>query len=157
VKPTVYIETTIVSYLSARPSTDVVVAGHQQATHRWWRTRRREFELYCSQFVLDEAAQGDAGAARRRLRLLRGVPLLTASEEVQALAGRLIRPGGIPAEAAIDALHIAVAAVHGVGYLLTWNQRHIANAQKRNNLAAACAAEGFELPVICTPDGLMGD
>lgn len=156
-KPTVYVETTIVSYLSARPSGDVIVAGHQQATQRWWRSRREAFQLYCSQFVLDEAAMGDAGAARRRLRLLRGLPLLSASPAVQRLARKLIRPGGIPAAASLDALHVAVAAVHGIDYLLTWNQRHIANAQKRNNLAATCAAEGFTLPIICTPDELMGD
>lgn len=150
-----YVETTIVSYLSARKSADVIVVGHQQATRKWWRLRRPEFQLYCSQFVLDEAAQGDTDAARRRLRLLRQLPVLAASLAVQMLARKLIRSGGIPREAGIDALHIAVATVHGIDYLLTWNQRHIANAQKRNNLAAACAAEGFELPVICTPEELM--
>ena len=156
-KDKLYIETTVISYLAARRSTDVVVAGHQKTTRNRWRLRRHEFDRYGSQFVLDEAAQGDAIAARRRLRLLRDFPLLAATEAVQHLARRLIRPGGIPREADRDALHIAVAAVHGMDYLLTWNQRHIANAQNRNNLSATCAAEGFELPIICTPEELMGD
>jgi hypothetical protein len=156
VKDRVYIETTVVSYLTARRSSDIVVAGHQRTTWNWWRLRRNHFELHCSQFVLDEAAQGDPIAARRRLRILRDFPLLTATEAVQDLARRLIRSGGIPPEADRDALHIAVATVHGMDYLLTWNQRHIANAQNRNNLSATCTAEGFELPIICTPEELMG-
>ena len=156
-KNKVYIETTVISYLTARRSSDVVVAGHQKTTRNWWRLRRDQFEIYGSQFVLDEAVQGDPIAARRRLRLLRDFPLLAATQAVQDLARRLIRPGGIPREADRDALHIAVAAVHGIDYLLTWNQRHIANAQNRNNLSATCAAEGFELPIICTPEELMGD
>lgn len=155
-KDKVYIETTVISYLTARRSSDIVVAGHQRTTWNWWRLRRNHFELHCSQFVLDEAAQGDPIAARRRLRILRDFPLLTATEAVQDLARHLVRSGGIPPEADRDALHIAVATVHGMDYLLTWNQRHIANAQNRNNLSATCAAEGFELPIICTPEELMG-
>lgn len=156
-KNKVYIETTVISYLTARRTSDVVVAGHQKTTRNWWRLRRNRFQIYCSQFVFDEAEQGDPIAARRRLKILRNFPLLAATEAVQDLARRLIRSGGIPREADRDALHIAVAAVHEMDYLLTWNQRHIANAQNRNNLSATCAAEGFELPIICTPEELMGD
>lgn len=156
-KPKVYIETTIVSYLAARPSRDVIVAGHQQITHDWWEKRREGFELYASQMVADEAGRGDASLARNRLDLLRPLPVLDTNDEARALARALIERGPMPKQEPEDALHIAVAAVHGMHFLLTWNCAHIANAQMQLAMYETCLSEGFELPRICTPTELMGE
>ena len=151
----VYLETTIISYLTARPSRDIQIRAHQEATRRWWRTRRREFRLFVSPLVLDESASGDAGAARRRLRLLRGIPLLALSDPVTRVSDSLVSRGAVPREAEVDAVHVALAAVHRMEYLLTWNCRHIAKATKRVEIEEICREQGFEPPVICTPDEML--
>ena len=115
--PRVYIETTIVSYLTARPSRDIILAAHQQITDEWWHDRRTHFDLYTAQPVIDEAAEGDAEFARQRLEKLAPLPLLDITEEVSILAERLIREGPLPKKAAVDAVHIATATVHGMDYL----------------------------------------
>ena len=157
VKPKVYIETTIVSYLIARPSRDLIVAAHQQITREWWDLRRMEFDLFVSRLVIQEASAGDQEAAQRRLAELDPILLLAFTEDALSLAGDLARRGILPETAAANALHIAVAAVHGMDYLLTWNCRHIANARMRHVVEATCALRGYEPPVICTPEELMGD
>ncbi|MBX7104739.1 MAG: type II toxin-antitoxin system VapC family toxin [Gemmataceae bacterium] len=153
----VYLETTIPSYLTAWPSRDLIVAGHQQVTREWWRTRRSEFELCISQFVIDEASVGDAEAARERLVILSPLPLLDVSDAVVTLASAILQSGVIPTKAARDAAHIAVSAVHAVDFLLTWNCAHIANAQIIKKVQAICTEQGFPCPVICTPEELMGN
>jgi hypothetical protein len=153
----VYLETTVVSYLVARPSRDLRVAAHQQATAEWWTQRRQEFELFVSQLVVEEAAQGDKEAAGRRLRHIEGIHLLGLSEASLALAERLLADAAVPAEAEEDALHIAIAAVHGMDYLLTWNFRHIANAAVRSRIEATCFESGYDAPIICTPEELLED
>ena len=145
-----YIETSVVSYLTAWPSRDLVRAAHQQVTREWWATRA-SFELHISQFVLDEAAAGDAVAAAERLEALRDLPLLDVTEDVILLATDLVAGGGLPAKARVDALHVAVATVHGMDFLLTWNCTHIANAATRGTIEELCRAAGFEPPIICTP------
>jgi hypothetical protein len=150
-----YIETTFVSYLTARPNRDLIVAGHQQITHDWWDTRRAEFELCVSQLVLQEAGEGDPQAAQERLDVLAKITLLEINEHAVALAEELVQAGALPAKAENDALHIAVAAVHRVPYLLTWNCRHLANAAMRTRIEAACSSKGYRAPVICTPEELM--
>lgn len=149
-KQTLYVETTIISYLTALPSHDLIVAAHQQVTRDWWDTRSA-FELYVSQFVLDEARAGDSVAASRRLAALAGIPILDLTPEVRLVAGEILRLNGMPARARVDAVHVAVAAAHGVDYLLTWNCMHIANPMLRGRIEAICRATGFEPPVICTP------
>jgi hypothetical protein len=148
--PKLYIETSVVSYLTAQGSRDLVLAAHQEVTRTWWASRDG-YDLYVSQFVLDEAAAGDSEAAGRRLEVLREMPLLNASTEVLALARRLLAERGMPAKARIDALHVATAAVHGMDYLLSWNCKHIANATLRTRIESICRTAGFEPPVICTP------
>lgn len=152
----VYIETTIASYVSSRPSRDLIVAGHQQITHEWWHRRRGDFELVTSEHVLTEAGGGDSDAARRRLELLRDVRVLTPTPAAELLAERLVLRAGIPPRAVLDATHIALAAAHGIEYLLTWNCRHIPNAATRSTIEAACRAQGLVAPVLCTPEELMG-
>ena len=152
----VYVETTVVSYLTAWPSRDIVIAGHQQTTHEWWNTRRHSYELCVSRTVLDEAAAGDPQAAQDRLDVLSAMSLLQTTAEALSLAKALLAAGALPAKAADDALHIAVAAVHGIPYLVTWNCRHLANATMRPIIERVCAAQGFKAPIICTPEELLG-
>ena len=151
----VYIETTVVSYLTARPSRDVVIAGHQQVTNQWWDTRRSNYELCVSELVLDEAGAGDAQAAQERLLVLRPMLVLETTGEAMELAKELLQAGALPAKAADDALHIAVAASQTVPFLLTWNCRHLANAILRPVIEAVCKAKGFQAPIICTPEELL--
>lgn len=155
-KPGVYLETTIVSYLTARPSRDLIIAAHQELTREWWENKRTDFDLYVAQLVIQEASAGDAEAARKRLEILDLLPLLVVTPAAIALARALTTRGPLPKKAGADALHIAVAAVHGIDYLLTWNCKHIANAQMQTAVAAKCRAAGFEPPVICTPEELLG-
>jgi len=154
-KPTVYIETTVPSYLTAWPSRDVVRAGEQQITRDWW-ARRSAYELRVSSLALLECGSGDAEAAALRLAALDGVPVLALTPEAEALAEVLLREVPLPARAAADALHIALAAVHGVEYLATWNCTHIANATLRPRIEELCRRSGYEPPVICTPKELLG-
>lgn len=154
-KPRVYVETTVVSYLTARPSRDVVIAGHQQITHEWWDAQRDKFELCVSQLVLGEAGAGDPQAAQERIAVLGTMTLLETTAEALALAKELVQTDALPAKAAEDALHIAVAATQDVAYLLTWNCRHLANATMRPMIEAVCARQGYKPPIICTPEELM--
>lgn len=152
--PKVYLETSIISYLTARPSRDVVVAGHQQTTRDWWETQGQRFTLVASQLVVQEASAGDVIAAQQRLRVLEFLELLAVSETALALAQVLMERGAVPTKAAADALHIAIAVTNGVEYLLTWNCRHIANASMRSRIERLCQTQGYEPTIICTPDEL---
>lgn len=154
-KPKVYLETTIISYLAARPSRDLIVAGHQQITHEWWQTARPNFAVVSSQLVVREAGAGDSEAAEARLALLTGLTLLEISEEALMLAQRLLQSKAIPQEFPEDALHVAVAVVNGIEYLLTWNYKHLANAAMRSKIEATCRELGYEAVIICTPEELM--
>src|SRR2546421_7333451 len=153
-KPSVYVETTVPSYLTAWPSRDLVRAAHQQITREWW-ARRDTFALYSSRLVVQECQAGDPQAAADRLAALAGIPLLEQTAEAGELAEALLRDVPLPAKAAADALHIATAAVHGMQYLLTWNCTHIANVSLRPRIEAVCRAAGFEPPLICTPEELQ--
>lgn len=153
----VYLETTIPSYLTGWPSHDRLTGAHQQTTKEWWEARRGSFELFVSQFVLDEAALGDPDAARRRLEMLANIPLLDVTGEVHVLAEELMRLVPLPAKASADSLHIATAAVNGMDYLLTWNCTHIANATLRVKIETVCRDCGYEPPVICTPEELLAE
>lgn len=154
-KPKIYLETTIASYLTAWPSRDLLIAAHQQITREWWETRRAEFDLYVSQIVIQESGAGDKNAAEQRLEILEGFPLLDVTEKVTALATDLIERIPLPERAEVDALHIAVAVINGMDYLMTWNCTHIANAVLRNQIENVCRSCGYEPPVICTPEELM--
>src|ERR1043165_3876562 len=148
-KPRLYIETSIVSYLTAYPSRDLVQAAHQQVTRDWWDTRAH-FELYVSQFVVDEASAGDPSAATKRLAALRDETVLDTTPDAEYLARELARVGDLPRKAIVDPFNIAVASVHGMDYLLSWNCRHIANATMRSRIENTCRSYGVEPPTICT-------
>lgn len=155
-KKTVYVETSVVSYLTARPSSDLMAAAWQKATLDWWDGRRGRFDLYVSDTVIEEAGTGDSGAASRRLEALDGIPVLELTDSVVVLSRALIEAGAVPSRVPDDALHIAVSAVHGMDYLLTWNFRHIDNAEAKPVIRRICAANGYTCPEICTPQELMG-
>lgn len=148
-----YIETSVISYLAARRSRNIVIAAHQQVTRQWWRSRS-SYRLFVSQIVRDEAAVGDPTARAGRLRALRGVPALAVTDEATQLAGELVRRGALPKKATVDAFHIGIAAAHQIEYLLTWNCKHIANATMRGTIDAICRSAGLTPPIICTPEEL---
>lgn len=154
VKPRVYVETSILSYLTAYPSRDLILAAHQQITVEWWRQRDR-FDLFVSDAVLLEAARGDHAAAARRIAAAEGLAVLSATLEAQSLASALLQSTAMPRNAAIDAAHVALAAVHGADFLLTWNCTHIANAITRPLIERVCRTNGYQPPVICTPEELV--
>jgi predicted nucleic acid-binding protein len=154
---TVYIETSIVGYLTARPSNNLILMANLEATREWWDTRRDQFMLYISQVVLDEIARGNTEIATKRLEIVRDFPLLEVSEAVQNLAAQFLAKSSLPPKAADDALHIAAATIYGLDYLLTWNCKHIANAQIQKKLAQISLDAGYELPTLCTPYELMGE
>lgn len=156
-EPTVYIETTIISYLTAWPSRELVRAAHQEITRDWWANQRPHFQLYASELVAREAKAGDATAAKERLDAIAEVRLLGISEDATTLAEHLIRHGALPQKAAADALHVAIAAVNKMEYLLTWNCRHLANAAMRDTIEQACIEKGHRAPKLCTPEELIGD
>jgi predicted nucleic acid-binding protein len=156
-KPSVYIETSIVSYLAARPSRDAVTLRNQQLTHEWWNTRREWYALHTSVLTLKEAARGDAVTAHRRLALLSPLPIVETQSNVTQLAKALEDGLSLPEQATADAEHIALAATSGLGYLLTWDRKHIANPRLLRKIESILALWGYSTPVFCTPGELMGD
>lgn len=154
-KPRLYLETTIPSYLTAWPSRDPVIATDQQTTKDWWQNQRQEFDLFISEFVWNECADGDPDAAKERLIALEEVPLLDDLPEIDELAAAFMSSGALPERAAIDALHIAFGAVHEMDYLLTWNCSHIANEEIIKVLRQICYLAGYAFPKILTPTQLV--
>lgn len=156
VRPKVYIETSVISYLMARPNRDVVITAHQQLTREWWE-KREEYDLYISELVIEEAGSGDEDAAKMRLDALHKIPyLLKSVDDVEQLARHLVMQKAIPEKAEGDAIHIAYAAFYGLDYLLTWNCKHIANAHLRKAITTSARNMGYEIPIICTPEELLG-
>lgn len=153
--PTVYIETSVVSYLTSRRSNNVVRAAHQQLTQRWWGNARPGFRVFASELVVREASLGDPASARLRLRALEGLQLLQLSDNARTLANLLVAEPAIPRNAEADALHIALAADNGIDFLLTWNCKHIANAKTRGMIERCLRSRGYDPPVLCTPEELM--
>lgn len=154
---TVYLETTVIGYLTSRPSRDLVVAAHQQLTREWWDLHRTAYDLFVSEAVLAECSAGDPQAAQERLDSRAGLPMLDVTKEAEELADHLVQGIPLPAKANIDALHVALATVNGIDFLLTWNCTHIANAALQQKIEAVCQAAGYNCPIICTPQQLMED
>jgi hypothetical protein len=154
-KPALYLESTIISYLAAFPSRDLIVAAHQQITHEWWDRARSRFSNYISQAVLDEIGIGDPGAASRRLALVTGLPILALTEEVELLAEEYLHKLGLPRGAQLDMVHLACAVFYEVDYLLTWNCAHLANGLVIKRLQRVNDAFGRATPIIATPEELL--
>jgi len=151
-----YIETSVIGYLTARPSRDLIVAACQQATREWWENHARRFDLFASVLVIREAAKGARSEVRKRLAVLEPIPLLDLNDEALKLAERFVRRKVLPTKAADDALHIAVATAHDMDYLLTWNCKHIANPAIQKKIGVLSRERGYELPTICTPYEFLG-
>lgn len=154
-KRKIYVETSIISYLTARPSKTIIGAAHQQITLAWW-DLRSDYELFVSQSVWQECAAGDPVAAQKRLAALKEIPVLAVTQDMIHLAEALIEQAIIPANAIEDALHIAISTLHRVDFLLTWNCRHIANPVIQEKIAVHLEQLGLFLPIICTPEELLG-
>ena len=152
---TIYIETSILGYLTARSTNNLILAANMKVTQDWWDSRRSSFVLYTSEVVWDEAAQGDPEIADQRLSLLQPLMLLDITESAKALGKYFLQQSNLPSKASNDALHMAVATVYGLDYLLTWNCKHMANAQIQRKLSQISSDFGYYLPTICTPYQLM--
>ena len=155
-KSTVYLETSIVSYLTARPSRDLLAAAWQKATLDWWDMQRTRFGSYISDIVIEEAGKGDPKASAKRLDALSNIPILSITDEVVTLSEKIIEEGVLPIKAIDDSLHIAIASIHEIDYFLTWNCRHIANAEIKPFIQNVCLRNNYKCPEICTPIELMG-
>ena len=153
--PSVYIETSVIGYLTSWPRDDVIVAGHQNTTKAWWATASERFDLFVSQLVVRECSDGDADAVRERLASIDGLPVLPVTTEAETLAGALIQGHAVPESQPNDALHIALAAIHQVKYVVSWNFRHIVNASLRPAIERVCRDAGYEPPILCTPEELL--
>jgi len=156
-KPVVYVETSVVSYYTARPSRDYVVRGHQETTRQWWPRAGERFQLVVSELVIDEAGAGDPEAARKRLQTIRGLPLLFVTPQCSEIADCYVKDLPLSKRMARDALHLAIASLHGVDYLVTWNCTHIANALIRRKLAEINGFLNLSTPIVCTPEEMMED
>jgi predicted nucleic acid-binding protein len=153
---TIYIETTIIGHLTGKLIADPIVSARQQLTRVWWQSHSSFYQLFVSQLVLDECSAGNVEAATERMYAIRDLDLLEGTPATDALAARLIAENAIPATEPRDAFHIAISATNGIKYLLTWNFKHIANASLRTKIELVCRDAGFEPPIICTPDELLG-
>ncbi len=153
---TVYIETSILGYLTASSTDNLILAANMKVTQDWWNICRNSFILYASEIVEDEAASCDPALASRRLNLLQSLMLLDLTEETIELAQEFLQQSNLPPEASNDALHIALATVYSLNYLLTWSCKHIANAQIRRKLSQISSERGYQLPIVCTPYELTG-
>jgi hypothetical protein len=156
VNETIYIETSIFGHLTARPTENLIVAANIKITQDWWNEHRSSFTLYASEIVENEAAKGDTTIAAQRLNLLQSLMLLELTEEAFELSQAFLSQSNLPPKASNDSLHIALATVYSLDYLLTWNCKHMANAQIQRKLAQISSDLGYVLPVICTPYELIG-
>jgi hypothetical protein len=151
----VYVETTVVSYFTSRPSKDVILAGHQEATRKIWADLSCKYDAYISALVYEEAQKGDPDQAQRRLEAIKPFQMLDIADETRALASRIVANGGIPKEYPEDALHIASAAMNGMDVLITWNFTHMNNPFMRRKIQRIIEDEGYLCPEICSPEELL--
>lgn len=155
-KPTIYIETTVISYLAAHPSRDIIVQAHQQITWEWWKAQRLNYELYISGVLLQEIMKGDIDAVTRRKSFIKDLAVLDISDEVRNLAVELTKFLNLPQRAELDALHLSFAIEYGIDYFLTWNCSHLANGRIISKLKEFELKESRIVPVIVTPEELIG-
>jgi hypothetical protein len=153
-KPKVYIETSVIGYLTSWLSGDLIIAARQKITREWWRNAPTKYELIVSDVVMREASTGDPQAVQDRLAVLQSMPKLAITQEAEDLAKALMLQGAVPTNEPEDALHIALAAVNAIQYLVTWNFKHIANPTTRLKISDVCVAEGYSRSSICTPEDL---
>lgn len=154
---TAYLETTVIGHLVGHLRRNSIIATRQAFTRQWWKTASSQYRFVVSQLVIEECSHGDPIVARERLEMIESLPLLDVSEAVDRLANELMARGAVPSTEPRDAFHVAVAAVNGIQYIVTWNFKHIANARMRLRIETVCRDAGFEPPIICTPEELAGE
>jgi predicted nucleic acid-binding protein len=155
-KEKVYIETSVISFLTGRTSNNLIAAAWQNITIEWWEKRKSHFDIFISELVYEEATRGDSLAVLKRIEAMKGIPYLQITEEAVNLAKTIIKPGPLPKKASNDALHLAIAAVHKIDYLMTWNCRHLDNAELKPKIRNLLLLNDFNVPEICTPQELLG-
>ncbi len=155
-KPSVYIESSVISYLVSKPSRDIIIAGRQAITNDWWENHRHRFELRISILVEEEIGKGDKGAAVLRMKVADEIESVAISEKANEIAGVLLLRCAVPRGSEEDALHIGIAAAQGMEYLLTWNFKHINNAETKESVIEAVESCGYECPQLCSPEELGG-
>ena len=153
--PIVYVETTVISYLTSRPSPNLTIASRQWMTREWWNNYADRFELVISSLVLREISQGDLKTAQKRRELVSTIRVLEVSEESLELSRKLVEAEAVPLVADRDALHIALAACHHIQYLVSWNFKHIVNPTKQQLIAKVCQEANYQPVIICTPEELV--
>ncbi|MEB3229248.1 MAG: type II toxin-antitoxin system VapC family toxin [Synechocystis sp.] len=151
VNETIYIETSILGYLTARPTDNLILAANLKITQDWWDEYRASLILYTSELVADEASRGDEVMASQRQNLLQSLIFLDFTDEAVTLAQEFLQQSNLPPKASNDALHMALATVYGLDYLLTWNCKHMANAQIQRKLSQISLKLNYKLPLVCTP------
>ena len=150
----IYIETSVISFLTARPSKDVVLAGHQESTHIFWKSKDA-YELFISDMVIQECEKGDSDCAQSRIQAIEGLPVLNVDKQVERLASALIRKNAIPINSLEDAVHIAVASVSAIDFIVTWNFKHINNPFMKQKIRTVINDQGYTMPEICSPEELL--
>ncbi len=155
-KPIVYLESSVISYLTSRPNRDVIIAGRQATTLDWWENQRQRFELRISILVEEEISKGDPKAAKLRLETVADISSLTISDEATRIADLLLAKGAVPIGSEEDALHIGIAAAQGTDFLLTWNFKHINNAETKEAIIKLVESCGYKCPQLCSPEELGG-
>lgn len=153
-KKRVYVESSVISYLTARPSRDIIISARQEWTRHWWE-RRSRWDLFISPLVLDEISQGDSDASGMRLEIADGLPTIEYTNETTRLADLLVKKTLVPASSHADALHLALAAVHGMDFLITWNQKHLNNMELRSRIYAFLEKQGVTPAQVGTPEQLL--
>ena len=155
-KPTVYVESSVISYLTSRPNRDVIIAGRQSVTLDWWENQRHRFELRISVLVEEEISKGDSSAAQQRLDKVAEIQSLLISDEAVRIADLLLGEKAVPKGSEEDALHIGIATAQGADFLLTWNFKHINNAEKKAAITRLIESAGYACPQLCSPEELGG-
>ena len=155
-KKTVYIESSVVSYLTAKSSRDLVIAAYQQITREWWNSESTKYDCFVSDFVFDEISRGDSNAASERMKAIENFKKLSLNQTVLDLAKHYEKGLGIPEKSKLDLYHLAISVGNGMDYILSWNFKHIANAFIREKLFEINSALGLRTPTICTPEELIG-
>jgi hypothetical protein len=151
----VYIESSVISYITARPNRDIVISARQAVTIEWWETYRNQFEIYVSELVLEEIGCGDPMAASHRIAIVKDIPILVISQSAISIAQALVKEKAIPESSTEDALHIGIAAVQNIDFLLTWNFKHMNNANTRIKIASIITELNYSSPIICSPEELI--
>lgn len=158
IKPKIYLDTSVIGYLTSEPTRDLVTTSHQQTTREWWDKHRSIFDLYVSELVTQEAGRGDPGEARKRLDIVNLIQQeLKITDKATTLAQLFLKEKALPKKSANDLFHIAIATVHNMDCIITWNFKHIANVTMRKAMLKVCKLQGYELPIVCTPEELIGE